>query len=358
MPFSQELVFFYAISCALGSKDALGEKDSLLERAKLCPENEILIVKNREIIRAADVLSMGQGKYLTANILYVLLKEIGYASKSFQPVVLPCEVCFSLETKSNRNENIEFAVTIINMIRNAASARLVLLPYINQRHFRLIVIDRVDTKVRLYDSGDKKYPGSNFMEQNIKIVMLVRKALQSMYRKEFGGEIPNCMQQSFNYDCGHNVLQRAKFLLNTKMIKTDIEKFAEELNYFNPGEIVKLNSELFNIILKKSPYADSDCNQLFVIKRDAPIIPLDERDAPIKRFIPLDESIWGGAADMGELKSIFLLNNYNKKQMWTTLRMKWKSVKFLLSSNKFKGDKRNNKKLLDFVLKHEKDFTL
>ena len=178
--------------------------------------------------------------------------------------------------------------------------------------------------------------------------MLVRKALQSMYRKEFGGEIPNCMQQSFNYDCGHNVLQRAKFLLNTKMIKTDIEKFAEELNYFNPGEIVKLNSELFNIILKKSPYTDNDCNQLFVINRDA----------PIKRFIPLDESIWGGAADMGELKSIFLLNNYNKKQMWTTLRMKWKVVKIMLSSNKFKGDKRNNKKLLDFVLKHEKDFTL
>ena len=81
MPFSQELIVFFAISQAKNSKDALNEGDFLLTRAKTSPNNEILLVKNQEIIRVPDVLCLTEGEWLTMNMVEILLKEMGGRTK-------------------------------------------------------------------------------------------------------------------------------------------------------------------------------------------------------------------------------------------------------------------------------------
>ena len=108
MPFSQELIVFFAISQAKNSKDALNEGDFLLTRAKTSPNNEILLVKNQEIIRVADVLCLTEGEWLTMNMIEILLKEMGGRTKYIEPVCLGFNVSYNLQTKSNRNELIEF----------------------------------------------------------------------------------------------------------------------------------------------------------------------------------------------------------------------------------------------------------
>jgi len=203
MPFSQELLVFFDISQAKNSKDALNEGDFLLTRAKTSPNNEILLVKNLEIIRVADVLSLTEGEWLTMNMVEILLKEMGGRIKHIEPV---CLGSYSIQTKSNQNELIEFTDRIERIIMNAASLRLIFLPFMSQRHFRLIAIDKIEGKVSLYDSGSEKYSGSNFMEENIKIVKLVRSALYNLYKKEFKGEILHCIQQTNGYSCGHHVV--------------------------------------------------------------------------------------------------------------------------------------------------------
>ena len=351
MPFSQELIVFFAISQAKNSADALKESEFLLTRAKSSPKNEILIVKNQEVIRVADVLSLNEGEWLTMNMVEILLKEMGGRSRYVEPVCLNFNDCYSLQTKRTRRETVEFTNKAKRLIMNAASSRLIFMPFIDKRHFRLISIDRIEGKVSLYDSGSEKFSGSTFMEENIKIVKLVRSALYNLYKKEFKGEIPHCIQQTNGYSCGIHVIQRAKFLLDTKQNKWDIERTAEELNYFNADAITELNSTLLNIILTKSSYPDNDSNHIYIINRTNP--------TPSK-FVPLSEHLWKDATTFGELKTIFRANNYNNRQMWKTLNKKWRTVgNFLKKTEKHlksKGDRKHNKKLIRLVQKHDKNF--
>ena len=92
MPFSQELIVFFAISQAKNSKDALNEGDFLLNKAKTSPNNEILMVKNQEIIRAVDVLCLNEGEWLTMNMVEILLKEMGARTKYIEPVCLGFDI--------------------------------------------------------------------------------------------------------------------------------------------------------------------------------------------------------------------------------------------------------------------------
>ena len=338
MPFSQELIVFFAISQAKNSKDALNEGDFLLTRAKTSPNNEILLVKNQEIIRVPDVLCLTEGEWLTMNMVEILLKEMGGRTKYIDPVCLGFNFSYNLQTKSNRNELLKFTDKIKKVFLNAASSRLIFLPFMSQRHFRLISINRIEGKVSLYDSGSEKYSGSTFLEENIKIVKLVRSALYNLYKKEFKGEIPHCIQQTNGYSCGHHVVQRAKFLLDTKQMKTDIEKTGEELNYFNADAIMKLNNALLNIILTKSSYPDNESNHIYIVNRTNP--------TP-RKFVLLSEELWKDATTFGELKTIFRANNYTNRQMWKMLNKKWKTVRNLLKGTekhlKLKGDRKNNK---------------
>ncbi len=351
MPFSQELIVFFAISQAKNSKDALNEGDFLLTRAKTSPNNEILLVKNQEIIRAADVLCLTEGEWLTMNMVEILLKEMGGRTMYTEPVCLGFHICINLQTKSNQNELIEFTDNIKKIVLNAASSRLILLPFISTHHFRLISIDRIEGKVSLYDSGSEKYSSSTFLEENIKIVKLVRSALYNLYKKKFKGEIPHCIQQTNGYSCGLHVVQRAKFLLDTKQMKTDIEKTAEEINYFNADAIIKLNNSLLNIILTKSSYPDNESNHIYIVNRTNP--------TP-RKFVPLSEHIWKNATTFGELKTIFRENNYTSREMWKTLNKQWKTVRSLLKGTekhlKLKGDRKNNKRLIQLVKKRDKNF--
>ena len=136
MPFSQELIVFFAISQAKNSKDALNEGDFLLTRAKTSPNNEILLVKNQEIIRVPDVLCLTEGEWLTMNMVEILLKEMGGRTKYIDPVCLGFNFSYNLQTKSNRNELIKFTDKIKKVFLNAASSRLIFLPFMSQRHFR------------------------------------------------------------------------------------------------------------------------------------------------------------------------------------------------------------------------------
>ena len=136
MPFSQELIVFFAISQAKNSKDALNEGDFLLTRAKTSPNNEILLVKNQEIIRVPDVLCLTEGEWLTMNMVEILLKEMGGRTKYIDPVCLGFNFSYNLQTKSNQNELIKFTDKIKKVFLNAASSRLIFLPFMSQRHFR------------------------------------------------------------------------------------------------------------------------------------------------------------------------------------------------------------------------------
>ena len=351
MPFSQELIVFFAISQAKNSKDALNEGDFLLKKAKASPNNEILMVKNQEIIRAVDVLCLNEGEWLTMNMVEILLKEMGARTNYIEPVCLGFDISYNLQTKSRRNEPVEFTNKIKKVILNASSSRLILFPFMSDRHFRLISVDRLEGRVSLYDSGSEKYSGSTFLEENIKIVKLVRSALSNLYKKEFKGEIPHCIQQTNGYSCGLHVVQRAKFLLDTKQMKTDIEKTAEELNYFNNDTIIKLNNALLSIILTKTSYPDNESNHIYIVNRTNPTS---------HKFVPLSEHLWKDVTTFGDLKTIFRANNYNNRQMWKTLEKKWKTVRNLLQGTennfKLKGDRKNNKKLIQIVQKRDKTF--
>jgi len=112
-------------------------------------------------------------------------------------------------------------------------------------------------------------------------------------------------------------------LLDTKQMKTDIEKTAEELNYFNADAITKLNNALLYIILTKSSYPDNESNHIYIINRTNPTS---------HKFVPLSEELWKDATTFGELKTIFRANNYTNRQMWKTLTNKWKTVRNLLKS--------------------------
>ena len=141
MSFSQELILFFAISQAKNSKDALNGGDFLLTRAKTSPNNEILMVKNQEIICVADVLSLTEGEWLTMNMVEILIKEMGGRTKYVEPVCLDFNVSYSLLIKNNQSELIEFTDRIKRKIMNATSSRLIFVPFMSNRHFRLIVID-------------------------------------------------------------------------------------------------------------------------------------------------------------------------------------------------------------------------
>jgi len=339
--FTEELLTFFALASAKSSKDALKEKEFVKTRAEVSGISEILVLKNNEILRNEDIKSMAMRERLTINALNILMLEIGARSSSIKPLIFPVDLCFTLLRLSASGENIVFPNFYENQLKNSNAKRKVFIPFFDSEHFRLIYINRAKTTVNLYDSGAEKFADSNYTDMNIKILILVRKCLKKLYKMDFKGLIPKIMQQNWAWDCGHNVLSRAQFLLDTaKSTETDIE--VKEFAYFCPESILKFNFTLLDLILTKIDYPDSKIRNLYVIKENSPM--------PKSTTLSLDSKLWKRAKNMGELKTIFKKEKLSTRAMWQILKSNPESVRSMIKE--FRSDRHSKKRLEKLVRKN------